>query len=184
MNKFLTFLTGAVVGSLITAAFVKKYYREQANEEIESVVKRFKELEDRVNNENDQEKNVNDNIENIDDYNEIAKKYRKETIPNLTKEDTTPIVGPYVISPKEFDENGYDICTLTYYKDDILLNDDDGTVIPDPERFFGDDWKTHFGDYENDAVHFRNDEEGVDYEIIKSERTFEEVYRDEENEED
>ena len=82
------------------------------------------------------------------------------------------------------DENGYDTCSLTYYKDDILLNDNDGTVIPDPERFFGDDWKDHFGDYEDDAVHFRNDEEGVDYEILKSDKTFAEVYRDEENEED
>lgn len=191
MNKFLTFTIGAAVGSLVTAVFVKRYYRQQANEEIESVVQRFKELEDRFNKDHKNELKEEilgpkgeDNSEQLNEYNNIAKDYQKESLPPLTEEDTTPIVGPYVISPEEFDENGYDTCSLTYYKDDILLNDNDGTVIPDPEGFFGDDWKDHFGDYEDDAVHFRNDEEGVDYEILKSDKTFTEVYRDEENEED
>ena len=82
------------------------------------------------------------------------------------------------VRDEEFGENGYETCSLTYYTDDILLNDSDGTVIPDPEGFFGDDWRDHFGDYEDDAIHFRNDEEGVDYEILKSEKSFHEVYRD------
>lgn len=186
MNKYLTFIFGAVVGSAVTALIVRNHYRQQANEEIESVVQRFKDMERRFNEEHQEE------ISNIEEdrfeddkkqYDNIANNYKNQEV-ELTEADTTPVVGPYVISPEEFGENGYETCSLTYYTDDILLNDNDGTVIPDPEGFFGDDWKDHFGDYEDDAIHFRNDEEGVDYEILKSEKSFQEVYRDPDDEED
>lgn len=185
MNKYLTFIFGAVTGSIVTALIVKKKYEQQANEEIKSVVQRFRDME-RHFNESHQE--TNNDISKIEDneqkeYHNIVSNYKNNEV-ELTELDTTPVVGPYVISPEEIGENGYDICSLTYYIDDILLNDSDGTVIPNPEGFFGDDWKDHFGEYEDDAIHFRNDEESVDYEILKSNKSFHEVYRDSENEED
>ena len=55
MNKYLTFIFGAVVGSAVTALIVRNHYRQQANEEIESVVQRFRDMERRFNEEHQEE---------------------------------------------------------------------------------------------------------------------------------
>ena len=42
MNKVIPFVFGAAVGSVVTWLAVKQYYKRIADEEIESVVQRFK----------------------------------------------------------------------------------------------------------------------------------------------
>ena len=82
---------------------------------------------------------------------------------------------PYVISPEEFGEKEhYDTVSLMYYADQILADDNDD-IIEDVEGTVGFDSLTHFGDFETDAVHVRNDEQCTDYEILRSLRTYKEV---------
>lgn len=82
---------------------------------------------------------------------------------------------PYVISPEEFGEKEhYDTVSLMYYADQILADDNDD-IIEDVDGTIGFDSLTHFGDFETDAVHVRNDEQCTDYEILRSLRTYKEV---------
>ena len=82
---------------------------------------------------------------------------------------------PYVIDPTEFGEfSEYEQRELTYYKDDIICEND--TDMIDQYDIFGDlDVGDHFGEYENDRVFVRDDRRQVDYEILRDERTFMEV---------
>lgn len=82
---------------------------------------------------------------------------------------------PYTISPEEFDEiPEYDCECLTYYSDCVLTNEDD-EVIKEPYSIIGDALN-HFGEYEDDSVFVRNDSMKCDYEIIKYDKPFGEIY--------
>ena len=82
---------------------------------------------------------------------------------------------PYVISPEEFGENyDYETITLTYYSDDVLADDNDD-IIYDVDALVGQESLTHFGEYEEDSVHVRNDKKKCAFEILLSERTYEEL---------
>ena len=75
---------------------------------------------------------------------------------------------PYEISTKEFGmKDDYSSETLSWYKDDITMTDDDDDVI--------EDWKIHVGidrvddilkDSDADAIYVRNEVEMCDYEIL------------------
>ena len=83
---------------------------------------------------------------------------------------------PYVISPEEFGEADYNIVSLNYYADGVLANDFD-EVVDDVENTVGEDFEEHFGDYEEDSVFVRNDELGLDYEILRDMRNFSDVVK-------
>lgn len=176
MNKFLIFIFGTAVGSLVTWKVVDKYYKDKADEEIKSVVDRFKEMEEELTKNNKIESDKDDsetskNTVEYDEYKEITKQYVE------TPEEISELIGPYVISPDEFGEGGYPIETMKYYKDDVLINSD-GQIVPDPEALIGDALN-HVGEYEEDCVHVRNDEYKTDYEVLISDKTFKEVYNEE-----
>ena len=83
---------------------------------------------------------------------------------------------PYVISPEEFGEVGYEQIELTYYGDGILADDDD-EIIDDVEDVVGSYALTSFGKYEDDAVFVRNDARRCDYEILADHRDYNDVVR-------
>lgn len=84
-------------------------------------------------------------------------------------------VQPYVIAPEEYgDREDFDTKSWTYYSDFVLV-DEEGEIVVDPESIIGDAL-AHFGDYEDDSVYVRNEETECDYEILKHEKTFSEVY--------
>lgn len=78
--------------------------------------------------------------------------------------------GPYVISPRDFDETDYATETLDYYEGDGVLVDAYGDVVEDVESMVGKDFAKHFGENEEDVdtVYVRNDEEEMDYEICRN----------------
>ena len=83
---------------------------------------------------------------------------------------------PYVISPDEFDENGYQTVSLTYYADGVVEDDfydvwDDDEI----EEKIGRDSLNHFGEYEEDSVFVRNDDNETDYEILRDPRNYSDV---------
>lgn len=82
-----------------------------------------------------------------------------------------------VISPDEFtQEERYDEEQLTYFSDDVLI---DGDYKPlshvEVLRKVGDEALDSFGTYDDDCVYVRNNVEKMLYEIVRDERSSEEV---------
>ena len=80
-------------------------------------------------------------------------------------------IGPYVITPEEFDEEGYETISLTYYADGVLTDEQD-FPIEDVEDTVGNDALNSFGEYEDDSVYVRDDDKGIDYEILLDVRKY------------
>ncbi len=180
MNKVFMFALGAAVGSLVTWKIVEEKYKRIADEEIESVVEQFNERYNELF-----ENDVKEVVEKEEDYvaedvpwssDEEKEEYEQQAEEYSVK--TEPVkeyIAPYVISPEEFGEFGNTQRTLTYYSDYVLADEDD-CMICDPEALVGDALD-HFGEYEEDSVHVRDENIECDYEILKSEKTFGEIYK-------
>ena len=189
MKKLFIFVLGAAAGSLVTWKLVEEKYKRLADEEIESVKEYYDNklktnieitpegitMKDENNNEILSFKN-----DKIECANVKIEEYKEQlddlgyTVETKQPEAYTP---PYVISPEEFGEFGNEMKSLTYYADDVLADDDDD-IISDPESVVGDALQ-HFGEYEDDCVHVRDERIECDYEILRSEKTFGEVYKEE-----
>lgn len=159
MNKVLTnlfiFLAGAAVGSGIT------YYLLNREDQYEII----------SGEETDESESDDENLSN-EEYSDII-------IDNGYTTDTKKEVDdkmenrPYVIPPDEFDMEDYDTCSLTYYSDGILA-DENNDIVEDVEDTVGEESLTHFGEYEDDSVFVRNDKLKIDYEILLDIRRYEE----------
>ncbi len=89
------------------------------------------------------------------------------------EEEYEPSSKPFVIEPIEYGEmDDYGSENLTYYADGVLADNMD-QPIDDIYGVVGNAL-THFGDYEEDAVHVRNDRLKCDYEILRDPRTYSE----------
>lgn len=162
MKNFFTFVTGLVIGSVVTYVVVKDKFEKIAQEEIDSVKEVFgrrveKEADKKV--EKIAEKEVEKIRKEYNDYSSLTKNYtsysKNETeeddcaqveedddCANVEDEDGVEIFEverasnsdrPYVIDPWDFGgEDGYDTITLNYYADGVLT-DDDNNVIEDEE---------------------------------------------------
>ena len=190
MNKVFVFVLGAATGSLVTWKLLEKKYEKIIDKEIDAVIEHYRdkaerEVEEHTTNpfaETDQENMTFEELEPLDtgviDYvnkvEELGYDGKKEVV---ILEPTNEYIAPYVISPDEFGE-AYDFDTLyfTYYADGVLT-DDTGEIIDDIEHIIGDALN-HFGEYDDNAVHVRNENDGVDIEIVKEEKTFEELNRE------
>lgn len=198
MNKLYfvaSFVLGAAIGSFVTWNVVKDTYQKLAREEIEDIRQYYKEKLDAlepktVSNE------VPKNTHEKPDIREFAariigengyKNYSNTSIkpdPVLNEEEEpeqkeNEVVEhdpnkPYVISPEEFGEKGYTVISLSYYADGVLADEDDH-VVEDVDAVIGYESLEHFGEYENDSVHVRNDRLRCDYEILIDLREYSEV---------
>lgn len=195
MKNFFTFVTGLVIGSVVTYVIVKDKFEKIAQEEIDSVKEVFgrrveKEADKKV--EKIAEKEVKKIRKEYNEYNNLTKNYtsysKNETEENNEEEEEEEVCEndedkvelfeverasnsdrPYVIDPWDFGgEDGYDTITLNYYADGVLT-DDDNNVIEDEEidDIVGKDFAEHFGEYEKDCVCVRNDRLKTDYEICR-----------------
>lgn len=88
---------------------------------------------------------------------------------------------PYVIPVANWmtNDTDYDQITLTFWADDDVLANDDGSIINDVEGYVGITNLHRFGFLSEDpeTVYVRNERIGVDYEITKDERNYSEVVR-------
>lgn len=186
MNKTLSnlfiFTAGAAIGSAVTWKLVKDKYARIAQEEIEALRDWYMQR-----NKNDEEPPVEKEEAPVEvkpestpeftqqeriDYANIANTYTN----NNEKGVPAPVKRPYVISPDEYDENGYQTVSLTLYEDGVIEDDyfnvwDDDQI----EESIGHDSLNHFGEYEDDSVFVRNDVEEIDYEILKDSRRYSDV---------
>lgn len=189
MKNFFTFVTGLVIGSVVTYVVVKDKFEKIAQEEIDSVKEVFgrrveKEADKKV--EKIAEKEVEKIRKEYNDYSSLTKNYTSYSKDETEEDDCAQVEDedgveifeverasnsdrPYVIDPWDFGgEDGYETITLNYYADGVLT-DDDNNVIEDEEidDIVGKDFAEHFGEYEKDCVCVRNDRLKTDYEICR-----------------
>ena len=184
----LAFIGGVATGVIASCGYFKKKYRDQAEEEIASVKEVFSKREKTSRQEPAKAEamaTLHEALERAavviepkekepasdDNFVSGVKKFHQniEGALNRMKE------GPYVIKPEEYDDdNDYEKIELTYYADRIVT-DEDEDIVECPEVLIGEDFASHFGEYEDDAVYIRNDERGSDYMICKDERSYAEV---------
>ena len=203
MNKVLIFALGATIGSLVTWKFVETKYKKIADEEIKSVIEQFKKREEEIESVVDnyvkskEEATVNFTTKEIDGDiidvlngkgEKVGEGVIKKTYSELIEEagyvddctveaDYEEGVKPYIITPEEFgDVPGYDYKSLIYYADGTLADDDDQLVV-DQENLIGDALD-HMGEYEDDAIHVRNEDIECDFEILRSEKAFSEIIKE------
>ncbi len=158
------FMTGMVIGMVMTHKYFQTKYQNIAQVEIDSVREVFQQKEQ-------SQLTVMESVP-VDDISEMEE--YTTTIENSGYSPTSAtIVQPYVISPGEFGENSnYMQVSLTYFSDHILT-DEDRDIIEDVEGTIGLHSLNAFGEYEEDAVFVRNDRLKCDYEILLEGRPFE-----------
>ena len=150
----------------------KKWYEKEAeknnekmNEVWENAMKKigYQTIETDASNSSDT--NI-ESIKNIDDY----------TVKIEQKEDK---IKPYLISEEEYGEFGNDEITLIYSSDNILI-DEDNHIIDDVQNIVGDTLSEFEKDLYLDSILVRNENMGIDYTILKSEKTYDELNPEEE----
>lgn len=195
MKNLLCFVAGAAIGSVVTWKLIEKKYKDLADEEIESVIETFKNRKPIITKDN-----VKETVEKvINKYKEpkeivedivTAEKYSIENEEEIDEDDESnytidvdpgvEVIAPYVITPEQFGEyseySEYGTKTLTYYADNVLTDEIDNPITSEEmETMIGPDALDHFGEYEDDSVYIRDEMNEMDYEILKSEKTFSEI---------
>lgn len=189
MNKNIVFVLGGVVGFGIGVFSCRGYfdrkYREIADAEVASVMERFgrKKIEETVTVENFVQSGKPHILkESIDP---TVKRSYKDIIKNSgysqdEDDDNPPTdMDPYVIDPEDFDtKEDYDVVNLTYFEDGVVVDDNDHVwTETEIEARIGSESLQHFGEYEDDSVHVRNDLMKIDYEILKEDRNYADAMR-------
>lgn len=173
LSKLFIFATGAAVGSLVTWKLVKTKYEQIANEDIADVKEYYaaKYGEDSKAKADEPQDEEDEEDEEFDEY-EAELKANGYT--SAATEGVKAVKKPYVISPDEFGDSEYDMETLYYYEDGVLT-DDQGNRIEDVESVVGKSSLNHFGEYEDDSVHVRNEQYKTDYEILRDPEKYSDV---------
>ena len=88
--------------------------------------------------------------------------------------------GPVVIPPDEVgDEPDYEVISMTYYADGILVDEDDIVYTKEEiERSVGLSSLSTFGRYEDDSVFVRNDQRKLYFEILLNEQSYADVLKE------
>jgi hypothetical protein len=202
MNKTIiysvvSFVSGAAISGLVVWKLLDKKihakYSEIADKEIESVKEKFtvpksaemmealkKKLEKKP-----EEKNpavlIKENPSLVELHKEYSRKIKDGGYTNYSNvemndesEDEVqenPFID--VIDPDEFgDDDEFDQISLTFYADGILADDDD-KIIDDVEGTISKYALLHIGEYEDDAVHVKNNKRRAYYEVLTDSRSYE-----------
>lgn len=186
IGKIAMFVMGAATGSFVTWRIIKSKYELVENGEITVYPAEEKNTEE-------PEETANENMETKDNNEEPVfsseeKKEGEKVIEDL-KYRTYSNVGskkkrkksdnddeemvPYVISPDDVGDTGYDLVNLTLYSNGVLVDDLDDEVIEDAELLIGNYAIDRIGEYEPDIIHVRNDELQREYEICRVDEEYE-----------
>lgn len=187
------FISGAAIGAVVTWSVLKSEYERLTREGIESYKEAISKKAETAVSEHIEDDSTEEQSESIPPEGvEVADLYAAnlktlgyteeesdieiaspEEENEEEEEEYEPASKPFVIEPIEFGEKDeYGNENLTYYADGILADNMD-QPIDDIYGVVGNAL-THFGDYEEDAVHVRNDRLKCDYEILRDPRTYSE----------
>ena len=112
-----------------------------------------------------------------EEYAEKCRQYQNGELDNDEEEDDS-MTAPYVISPDEFGDLGYEMVYLSLYADGVVAYDNDNSFMDedDVQMFLGGDENLEqMGKFESDILHIRNENEYTDYEITRDLRKYSEV---------
>lgn len=201
LSKFIIFAAGAGIGSVVTWQLVKGHYNKIANEEIADVkawyARKYGEkseskkaktageafyegLKDGMKkpvSESDI-RNLTAQLQGMGyvNYSNTGDEPVKKTEKIEEEKKVDDVERPYVIDPKYFDEyDDYNAINLTLYADGVLVDDSTNEPVEDVDETVGLDNLNHIGEYEEDAVHVRNDKLRCDYEILCDAKRYSEV---------
>ena len=179
-NNVIMFAAGAILGSVVTWRFIDTKYKRLAHEEIEEVREYYSQKnsnhdEEEATDKVDTNRESKDELEKRPSLHEYASQLKNFGYHDEDKEEEEyDVERPYLISPDEYgDICGYDGIELTYYADGVLAEELD--IVDDIDGTVGEDFASHFGTYEDDAVHIRNDALRCDYEILRDLRKYSDI---------
>ena len=184
MNKLLIFLGGAAVGGLTATIYFKRKI-DSLEEEYQKIAtdaynKYVSDFNIEVSYPHEDNQIISDipnkgyvsgiDIGNDEDkYTEIVKEYN-----NQEENETEDNIMPYIITPEEYgDDDDYDTKVLTAFTDKVVLDEDNCMV---DIGYFGDaiNKKIYSKKNKDTSIFVRDENEKVDYEIIKENISFEE----------
>ena len=176
MKNVFIFLGGAAIGSVVTWKLLEKKYSDLADEEIESVIETFNRKREELESKNEEKSESYDTILEDNNYitidendGEVEVKTTQKTSKkskNIKKDQIRTITAD------EYGElDDYGTKTWIYYADDVLSDEFDN-VVETPSMFLGEAL-TSIDKEDDESLYVRNDILKCDYEVIKSEKNYE-----------
>ena len=174
MKGLLIFAAGLAIGAVTGAVLVKNKVLADAKAEIEEVREYYRETRGKKEESVEEEEVKEVKAEEVkEEFKEEFKEnkeyinYNKLTTKYTSSEESNQFDDPFIIDPSEFGENpGYDVETLTYFADGVLVDDVDD-VIDEPDIVVGLENLKVFDEFGATSVYVRNDLYRTDYEIIR-----------------
>ena len=179
LKGLLIFVSGVVIGSVVTHELVKTKYEKIANDEINEIREYYSKT---ASHDSEEDKNMKEEEEADDsfddgtmtDYTKMANSYSNnsekpdlKTLAKEVEEEEETEDGPHIIEPDEYGSfEDYFTVNLTLYSDGKLADDMD-ELVEDIEGTVGVENLKQIGKYEEDALHVRNDELKTDFEILR-----------------
>lgn len=168
----LAFVAGGATGVLASMQYFKKKYERIAQEEIEAAKEYYHGKKEAAETEVEEtfvyESTKEDVAECVTMIHDLG---------YMHDECDTPNFGITVIPPDEYGESmEYEQISLTYFGDGTLA-DDDLRIIDKPADYVGEDFASHFGEYEDDSVFVRNERLKCEYEILLDQRDYADVIK-------
>lgn len=198
MHKAIIFISGVAVGSFVTWRLLKEKYIRQTQEEINEVREHYRKKKESeevtVDSNGTTETNEKPDLiayaakltkNGYIDYTN-PKSLVKSTgdmidavVQKTNEESLDPVIlndpsyqPPYIISPEDFAiDDEYTIVNLNYYIDGVLTDEDDN-IVENVDDVVGLENLNHMGEYEDDALHIRNENYKCEYEILLSRRLY------------
>lgn len=182
LSNVLLFAAGAAVGSLVTWRYFKSKY-EVVEDEIEE---KTEEPEGKSEEEDPEvleskmsykKPPLKEYVKMVEDNGYVPKTHMEEVEEEIANGEwgDKDVYEPFIIRPDEYGElHAYETLSLNYYADGVLTDELDNP-IEDVESLVPADFADHFGEYEDDVVHVRNDNLECDYEILRDLRKFTDV---------
>lgn len=198
MHKVIIFIGGVAAGSFVTWRLLKEKYIRQTQEEINEVREHYrkKKESEEVTVDSNGATETNEKPDLIEYAAKLTKKgYIDYTDPKSivkatgdtidavvqkdNEESLDPVIlndpsyqPPYIISPEDFAlDDEYTIVNLNYYIDGVLTDEDDN-IVENVDDVVGLENLNHMGEYEDDALHIRNENYKCEYEILLSRRLY------------
>lgn len=170
LSKILIFAAGAATGSFVTWKILKTRYEQLMEAEVADIEERFASLYGADDEDEDEEAEDEPDEEDPSEPEPVYDRVVKDL--GYSNSEVKGEVKPRVIDPNEFGEiEDYELITLIYYIDGVLTDDHD-IPVEDVEGTVGKDSLNTFGEYEDDAVHVRNDRLHAYYEILLEMRNY------------
>ena len=197
-------LIGAGAGSAITYGILKKKEAETLRmyeAEIEDLYASIDELLEEINNQegaksidisDEEEEYIEKDVEVVkeiaqkarrkEDYNKIAAKYKKDDTKEVEEEKDEWVDKIYFINEDEFGEDPMEAHCASFYSDGTLVEDISGEII-DAEKIKHLELNQQFDKLDSDGpelIWIRDVDEGVDYEIARDSRTYDQAMNEKE----